>query len=124
VKSANIEPRRIEDEKLDQERRAVAILCGLQWGVSFRAAPADVKDYEFQLVQSEVKKEDGDRRNPSVIAKACKCTSLWTMKSFPEEATQYIQEVIRCYGRERCARARERGRRYPIADLSVVRVDL
>jgi YtkA-like len=38
---------------------AVAVLCGLAWGISHRAALADVKDYEFQLVQSEMKKGDG-----------------------------------------------------------------
>jgi hypothetical protein len=38
---------------------AVAVLCGLLWGVCPRAALADVKDYEFQLVQSEMKKGDG-----------------------------------------------------------------
>src|SRR2546426_12788957 len=39
---------------------AVAVLCsGLLWSVSPRAALADVNDYEFQLVQSEMKKGDG-----------------------------------------------------------------
>jgi hypothetical protein len=38
---------------------AVAVLCGVLWGVSPRAALADVKEYEFQLVQSEMKKGDG-----------------------------------------------------------------
>jgi hypothetical protein len=38
---------------------AVALLCGLLWGVLTSAALADVKDYEFQLVQSEMKKGDG-----------------------------------------------------------------
>jgi YtkA-like protein len=36
-----------------------ALLCGLLWGVFACAALADVKDYEFQLVQSEMKKGDG-----------------------------------------------------------------
>jgi hypothetical protein len=39
--------------------RAVALLCGLLWGIFASAALADVKDYEFQLVQSEMKKGDG-----------------------------------------------------------------
>ena len=37
---------------------AVAVLFGL-WVVVGAAARADVKDYEFQLVQSEIKKGDG-----------------------------------------------------------------
>ena len=35
------------------------MLCGLVWAVFASAALADVKDYEFQLVQSEMKKGDG-----------------------------------------------------------------
>jgi len=38
---------------------AVAVLFGLMWFVVSTAALADVKDYEFQLVQSEMKKGDG-----------------------------------------------------------------
>jgi hypothetical protein len=38
---------------------AVALLFGLMWVVVSAAALADVKDYEFQLVQSEMKKGDG-----------------------------------------------------------------
>ena len=38
---------------------AVAVLFGLMWVVVSAAALADVKDYEFQLVQSEMKKGDG-----------------------------------------------------------------
>jgi hypothetical protein len=38
---------------------AVAVLFGLMWVVVSTAALADVKDYEFQLVQSEIKKGDG-----------------------------------------------------------------
>ena len=38
---------------------AVAVLFGLMWVVVSAAARADVKDYEFQLVQSEIKKGDG-----------------------------------------------------------------
>jgi hypothetical protein len=38
---------------------AVAVLFGLMWVVVSAAALADVKDYEFQLVQSEIKKGDG-----------------------------------------------------------------
>ena len=38
---------------------AVAALFGLMWVVVSAAALADVKDYEFQLVQSEMKKGDG-----------------------------------------------------------------
>ena len=38
---------------------AVAVLFGLMWVVVSTAAMADVKDYEFQLVQSEIKKGDG-----------------------------------------------------------------
>ena len=37
----------------------VALLCGLLFGIFASAALADVKDYEFQLVQSEMKKGDG-----------------------------------------------------------------
>src|ERR1700724_3335700 len=36
----------------------VAVLFGLMWVVLTAAALADVKDYEFQLVQSEMKKGD------------------------------------------------------------------
>jgi hypothetical protein len=38
---------------------AVAVLFGLMWVVMSAASLADVKDYEFQLVQSEMKKGDG-----------------------------------------------------------------
>jgi hypothetical protein len=38
---------------------AVAVLFGLMWVVVSAAALAVVKDYEFQLVQSEIKKGDG-----------------------------------------------------------------
>ena len=38
---------------------AVAVLFGLMWVVMRAASLADVKDYEFQLVQSEMKKGDG-----------------------------------------------------------------
>jgi YtkA-like len=38
---------------------AVAVLFGLMWVVVGTTARADVKDYEFQLVQSEIKKGDG-----------------------------------------------------------------
>jgi hypothetical protein len=38
---------------------AVAVVCSLLWGASPRAALADAKDYEFQLVHSETKKGDG-----------------------------------------------------------------
>jgi YtkA-like len=38
---------------------ALAVLFGLMWVVVSAAARADVKDYEFQLVQSEIKKGDG-----------------------------------------------------------------
>jgi hypothetical protein len=38
---------------------AVAVLFGLMWVVVSAATLADVKDYEFQLVQSEMKKGDG-----------------------------------------------------------------
>jgi hypothetical protein len=38
---------------------AVPALFGLMWVVVSAAALADVKDYEFQLVQSEMKKGDG-----------------------------------------------------------------
>src|SRR5436190_16028570 len=38
---------------------AVALLSSLLWGILTTAALADVKDYEFQLVQSEMKKGDG-----------------------------------------------------------------
>jgi len=35
------------------------VLSGLAWAILTSAALADVKDYEFQLVQSEMKKCDG-----------------------------------------------------------------
>ena len=38
---------------------AVAVLFGLMWVFVSTAALADVKDYEFQLVHSEIKKGDG-----------------------------------------------------------------
>ena len=38
---------------------AVAVLFGLLWGVFAPAALADVKDYQFQLVQTEMKKGEG-----------------------------------------------------------------
>ena len=38
---------------------AVAVLCGVLWGVLSTSALADIKDYEFQLVQTETKKGDG-----------------------------------------------------------------
>jgi hypothetical protein len=38
---------------------AIAVLFGLMWVVVSAASLADVKDYEFQLVQSEMKKGDG-----------------------------------------------------------------
>jgi YtkA-like len=38
---------------------ANAVLFGLMWVVVSAAALADVKDFEFQLVQSEMKKGDG-----------------------------------------------------------------
>ena len=40
-------------------RAAVAVLSGLVWAILTFPALADVKDYEFQLVQSELKKCDG-----------------------------------------------------------------
>jgi hypothetical protein len=38
---------------------AIAVLFGLMWVVVGAASLADVKHYEFQLVQSEMKKGDG-----------------------------------------------------------------
>ena len=38
---------------------AVAVLCAALWFISSGAALAEVKDYEFQLVQNELKKGDG-----------------------------------------------------------------
>ena len=38
---------------------AVAVLCAALWGISSGTALAEVKDYEFQLVQNELKKGDG-----------------------------------------------------------------
>jgi hypothetical protein len=38
---------------------ALAVLAGLAWAAIASPARADVKDFEFQLVQSEVKKGDG-----------------------------------------------------------------
>ena len=38
---------------------ALAVLAGLSWAAIASPARADVKDFEFQLVQSEVKKGDG-----------------------------------------------------------------
>jgi hypothetical protein len=37
----------------------LAALFGLAWAATPSPAPADVKDYEFQLVQSELKQGDG-----------------------------------------------------------------
>jgi hypothetical protein len=37
----------------------IAVICGLLSAVFASAVLADIKDYEFQLVQSEVKKGDG-----------------------------------------------------------------
>jgi hypothetical protein len=42
-----------------QIRTAAAMLFGLMFGIFTSATLADVKDYEFQLVQSEMKKGDG-----------------------------------------------------------------
>ena len=44
--------------KISRKAAALAAAFAL-WAAS---AVADVKDYEFQLVQSEVKKGDGDHR--------------------------------------------------------------
>jgi YtkA-like len=44
--------------KWSKNGAAVAVLFGLMW-IVVTAALADVKDYEFQLVQSEMKKGDG-----------------------------------------------------------------
>jgi YtkA-like protein len=38
---------------------AVVVLLGLAWSAVVTPALADIKDFEFQLVQSEVKKGDG-----------------------------------------------------------------
>jgi YtkA-like len=57
--SANIEPRRIDMRSRNKNVAAAAVLLGLLWGGWASTAWADVKDYEFQLVQSEMKKGDG-----------------------------------------------------------------
>jgi hypothetical protein len=44
---------------LSKTYAAVAALIGLLWVSLIAPALADVKDYEFQLVQSELKKGDG-----------------------------------------------------------------
>ena len=38
---------------------AAAVLCAALWGITSGTALAEVKDYEFQLVQSELQKGDG-----------------------------------------------------------------
>ena len=43
---------------LSDRRAALAALAGLSWVAIASPALADVKDYEFKLVQSEVKKGD------------------------------------------------------------------
>jgi hypothetical protein len=43
----------------NKDSAAVAMLFALLLGIFMSAAWADVKDYEFQLVQSEMKKGDG-----------------------------------------------------------------
>ena len=45
--------------KWDKIGALIALACGVVWAVFSPAALADVKDYEFQLVQSEMKKGDG-----------------------------------------------------------------
>jgi YtkA-like len=57
--SGTFEPRRIDMRTWSNNCAAVALLSSLLWGVLTFAALADVKDYEFQLVQSEMKKGDG-----------------------------------------------------------------
>lgn len=44
---------------LNNTRAVLMAVIGLLWIVSASSVQADVKDYEFQLVQSEVKKGDG-----------------------------------------------------------------
>jgi hypothetical protein len=44
---------------LSRNCAAIAALAGLSWVAIASPALADVKDFEFQLVQSEVKKGDG-----------------------------------------------------------------
>src|SRR5256885_3262097 len=45
--------------KWDKNGAVIALVCGVVWAVFSPTALADVKDYEFQLVQSEMKKGDG-----------------------------------------------------------------
>ena len=45
--------------KWDKIGALIALACGVVWAVFSSAALTDVKDYEFQLVQSEIKKGDG-----------------------------------------------------------------
>jgi hypothetical protein len=45
--------------KWDKIGALIALAGGVVWAVFSPAALADVKDYEFQLVQSEMKKGDG-----------------------------------------------------------------
>jgi hypothetical protein len=44
--------------KWDKNGALIALVCGVVWAFFASAALADVKDYEFQLVQSEMKKGD------------------------------------------------------------------
>ena len=53
------EPRRINLRTCSKNGAIVAVLWCLLWGVFPRTTLADAKDYEFQLVQSELKKGDG-----------------------------------------------------------------
>ena len=45
--------------KWDKNGALIALACGVVWAFFASAALADMKDYEFQLVQSEMKKGDG-----------------------------------------------------------------
>jgi hypothetical protein len=57
--NANIEPGELQLRLRSKNGAAVAVLCAALWSISSGAALAEVKDYEFQLVQSELKKGDG-----------------------------------------------------------------
>jgi hypothetical protein len=57
--SANIEPGELQMRLRSKNGAAVAVLCAALWGISSGTALAEVKDYEFQLVQNELKKGDG-----------------------------------------------------------------
>jgi hypothetical protein len=55
---ADIQPGELIVRKWSKGAAAAALRASMLWSVLSTAALADVKDYEFQLVQSEIKKSD------------------------------------------------------------------